>query len=86
MTARAGEDVMGVSSEYFPQERQRAPPLRFPATLCVSQELQEMEEMSFREKVEMHSSNAYCSGCHSRIDPIGFSMENFSYFGQWRDT
>ena len=62
------------------------PPEPPPNVGILSQELQQMEEMSFREKVEMHSSNAYCSGCHSRIDPIGFSMENFSYFGQWRDT
>ena len=62
------------------------PPEPPPNVGILSQELQEMEEMSFREKVEMHSSNAYCSGCHSRIDPIGFSMENFAYFGQWRDT
>ena len=62
------------------------PPEPPPNVGILSQELQEMEEMRFREKVEMLSSNAYCSGCHSRIDPIGFSMENFSYFGQWRDT
>jgi hypothetical protein len=24
--------------------------------------------------------------CHSKIDPIGFSLENFDYFGRWRDT
>ena len=62
------------------------PPEPPPNVGVLSQELQDMQEMSFREKVEMHSSNEYCRGCHSRIDPIGFSMENFSYFGQWRDT
>ena len=62
------------------------PPEPPPNVGVLSQELQEMREMSFREKVEMHSSNEYCRGCHSRIDPIGFSMENFSFFGQWRDT
>ena len=34
----------------------------------------------------MHSSNPTCSACHNRIDPIGFSLENFDYFGRWRDT
>lgn len=62
------------------------PPEPPPNVGVLSQELQEIREMSFREKVEMHSANEYCSGCHSRIDPIGFSMENFSFFGQWRDT
>ncbi len=62
------------------------PPEPPPNVGLLSQELQAMREMSFREKVEMHSSNEYCRGCHSRIDPIGFSMENFSFFGQWRET
>jgi len=62
------------------------PPEPPPNVGVLSQELQEMQEMSFREKVEMHSANEYCRGCHSRIDPIGFSMENFSYFGQWRES
>tara|TARA_B100000686_G_scaffold351716_1_gene451254 strand:+ start:801 stop:2813 length:2013 start_codon:yes stop_codon:yes gene_type:complete len=62
------------------------PPEPPPNVGVLSQELQEIREMSFREKVEMHSANEYCRGCHSRIDPIGFSMENFSFFGQWRDT
>jgi hypothetical protein len=62
------------------------PPEPPPNVGVLSQELQEMRELSFREKVEMHSSNEYCRGCHSRIDPIGFSMENFSFFGQWRET
>ena len=62
------------------------PPEPPPNVGVLSQELQQMREMSFREKVEMHSSNEYCRGCHSRIDPIGFSMENFSFFGQWRET
>lgn len=62
------------------------PPEPPPNVGVLSQELQEMQEMSFREKVEMHSANEYCRGCHSRIDPIGFSMENFSFFGQWRES
>ena len=45
-----------------------------------------MKNMSFREKIEMHSNNEYCRGCHERIDPIGFSLENFDYFGKWRDA
>ena len=34
----------------------------------------------------MHSRNDYCRGCHERIDPIGFSLENFDFFGRWRDN
>ena len=45
-----------------------------------------MRGLSFREKLEMHSQNETCRVCHSKIDPIGFSLENFDYFGKWRST
>jgi hypothetical protein len=33
-----------------------------------------------------HRANPACSGCHSLMDPIGFSLENFDAIGRWRDT
>ena len=29
--------------------------------------------------------NQYCAGCHNRIDPLGFALENFDVIGRWRD-
>ena len=52
----------------------------------LSEEVADLKKLSFREKVELHSSNPTCRACHSRIDPIGFSLENFDYFGRWRDS
>ncbi len=51
----------------------------------LSDDVADMRGLSFREKLEMHSSNETCRACHARIDPIGFSLENFDFFGQWRD-
>jgi mono/diheme cytochrome c family protein len=62
------------------------PPPPPPGAGVLSEELGDLRALSFREKLEMHSSNPTCSACHSRIDPIGFSLENFDYFGRWRDT
>ena len=62
------------------------PPEPPPNAAVLSEEVAEMDNMSFREKVEMHSQHDYCRGCHSRIDPIGFSLENFDYFGRWREA
>ena len=45
-----------------------------------------MRNLKFREKLELHSTDPTCRSCHSKIDPIGFSMENYDFFGQWRDT
>ncbi len=62
------------------------PPPPPPNAGVLSEEVADLRGLSFREKLEMHSSNETCRACHSRIDPIGFSLENFDYFGRWRDT
>jgi hypothetical protein len=41
---------------------------------------------STREMLERHRSNPACASCHSRMDPLGFSLENFDAVGQWRTT
>jgi hypothetical protein len=37
-----------------------------------------------REMLEAHRANPTCAGCHARMDPLGFSLENFDAIGQWR--
>jgi hypothetical protein len=37
-----------------------------------------------REMLEMHRKNPVCASCHARMDPLGFSLENFDAIGQWR--
>ena len=44
-----------------------------------------MGTVTTRERYEVHSQNPFCKGCHSRIDPIGFSFEHFDGFGRKRD-
>ena len=39
-----------------------------------------------REMLEQHRSNPVCASCHARMDPLGFSLENFDAVGQWRTT
>ena len=34
--------------------------------------------------MEQHRANAVCATCHSRIDPMGFPLENFDATGRWR--
>jgi hypothetical protein len=41
--------------------------------------------MTIREQFAQHRENPNCAGCHSRIDPLGFALENFDVVGQWRD-
>jgi hypothetical protein len=39
---------------------------------------------SLRERMEDHRKNPVCASCHSRMDPIGFALENFDAIGKWR--
>jgi hypothetical protein len=41
---------------------------------------------TIRERLEQHSTNPFCSGCHAQIDPIGFALESFDAVGRWRAT
>jgi mono/diheme cytochrome c family protein len=40
--------------------------------------------LTAREQMEQHRANPTCAGCHSRMDPIGFSLENYNGIGAWR--
>jgi hypothetical protein len=41
---------------------------------------------SLRERMEQHRGNPVCASCHSRIDPLGFALQNFDPVGRWRDA
>jgi hypothetical protein len=40
--------------------------------------------MSLRQQMEKHRANAVCASCHSRMDPLGFGLENYDAIGKWR--
>ncbi len=37
-----------------------------------------------RELLTQHRANPVCAGCHGRIDPLGFALENYDALGRWR--
>src|SRR4029077_1989474 len=40
--------------------------------------------LTVRERMEQHRANPVCASCHARMDPLGFSLENYDATGQWR--
>ncbi len=42
--------------------------------------------MSLRQQMEKHRANPVCASCHSRMDPLGFGLENYDAIGKWRTT
>ena len=40
--------------------------------------------MSLRQQMEKHRSDPVCASCHSKMDPLGFGLENYDGIGKWR--
>jgi hypothetical protein len=39
---------------------------------------------SLRQQLEQHRANPACATCHTRMDPLGFGLENYDAIGHWR--
>jgi len=44
------------------------------------------EPKDFREKLAQHATDAACAGCHAKMDPLGFGLDNYNAIGSWRPT
>jgi Protein of unknown function (DUF1592)/Protein of unknown function (DUF1588)/Protein of unknown function (DUF1585)/Protein of unknown function (DUF1595)/Planctomycete cytochrome C/Protein of unknown function (DUF1587) len=42
-------------------------------------------KLTLREQLDLHRERADCKGCHEKIDPLGFALENYGPTGVWRD-
>jgi hypothetical protein len=40
--------------------------------------------LTARQQMELHRANPTCASCHTLMDPMGFSLENFDGVGKWR--
>jgi cytochrome c5 len=41
-------------------------------------------DISLRKQLEAHRSNPVCASCHSKMDVLGFGLENYNAIGKWR--
>ena len=44
------------------------------------------ENLTFRERFELHRSDATCAICHNKIDPLGFAMQAYDSTGAYNPT
>jgi len=63
-----------------------APPPAPPPDVPSLQESAGGRPRSIREQMEAHRKNPSCAVCHVRMDPLGFSLENFDALGKWRTS
>jgi len=61
------------------------PPPPPPNDIPPLNEEQTSKKLTIREKFAIHRENPTCAACHTRLDPLGFAMENFDITGRWRD-
>ena len=59
------------------------PPPNVPA--LERQDKQTVEDLTLRQRTELHRKDPTCANCHKVLDPIGFGLENFDAIGRWRD-
>lgn len=60
------------------------PPADVP--LLADEPTQAEKDLTLRERFAAHRKRPDCAGCHRRIDPLGFALENYDAAGIWRDT
>ena len=46
---------------------------------------EELAKLTIRERLAVHRKREDCAGCHNKIDPFGFALENYGPTGFWRD-
>jgi hypothetical protein len=61
------------------------PPAPPPNVAALPERGQAGKAATVRERLETHRNNPVCASCHSRMDPLGFALENFSPIGAWRE-
>lgn len=44
------------------------------------------QDLTLRQRLEVHRQRADCASCHAKIDPLGFALENYGPTGRWRDN
>jgi len=63
------------------------PPPPPPPFVPSLKEIQDtIQVLPMRQRLAEHRANPTCAGCHSLMDPVGFSLENYDAVGRWRDT
>ncbi len=61
------------------------PPPPPPANVPPLEETKVDSSASLRVRLEQHRAIADCAVCHDKIDPVGFTLENFDAIGAWRE-
>jgi mono/diheme cytochrome c family protein len=73
-----------IRGKYVLQNILGAPPPPPPPDVPALDEEAVGNKGSMRQQLEKHRANAICASCHSRMDVLGFGLENYNAVGKWR--
>ena len=63
--------------KYLLENVLNAPPPPPPADVPALDEKSIGVAVSHRAQLEQHRENSLCASCHSKMDPLGFGLENY---------
>jgi hypothetical protein len=61
------------------------PPPPPPNVPTLQEDQKALTAATVRLRMEQHRAKVSCAVCHSKLDPLGFGLENFDAVGGWRD-
>ncbi|HKY19044.1 MAG TPA: DUF1592 domain-containing protein [Rhizomicrobium sp.] len=61
-----------------------APPPPPPPNVPTLNEGKNGKALTIRQQMDAHRANPVCASCHTKMDPLGFSLENYDAVGKWR--
>ena len=73
-----------IRGKYVLQNILGAPPPPPPPDVPVLDEASVGNAGSLRQQLEKHRTSPVCASCHSKMDVLGFGLENYDGTGKWR--
>ena len=62
------------------------PPPPPPLVQSLPRDDKPVDGLTLRQRLEKHRSDPNCTSCHSKLDPLGFGLEQFDAIGRWRTS
>jgi mono/diheme cytochrome c family protein len=85
VTSYANRTSPVVRGKWVLENLLNTPPPVPPANVPPFPDGEAVASLSVRQRMEQHRKNPVCAACHSRLDPLGFALENFDAIGRWRE-
>jgi hypothetical protein len=74
-----------IRGKYVLQNILGTPPPPPPQNVPALDEASVGQGASLREQMEAHRADPGCASCHTRMDALGFGLENYDAIGKWRN-